>query len=198
MNRYIIYLLLLLQAMVACNSSPDPGDGSVPLVIKTMEGNIHLSVYPGKAPVSSKAFLELVDKGLYRDASFYRVMNIYNQPSDAYKAEFVQGGLWLKKGAREGIPMIPHETTAQTGIFHETGTISFARNEPGTASSEFFICVDDQPGLDYGGENNPDGQGYAAFGIVTRGMDVVRRIYEKPDTRQMLHNPVVILDIDRE
>ena len=198
MNRWFSFIWVLLSILIGCRSSPSTTDGSVPLVIKTMEGNIHISVYPGKAPVSSKAFLELVDKGLYRDASFYRVMNIYNQPSDAYKAEFVQGGLWLKKGGRKDIPMIPHETTAQTGILHETGTISFARNEPGTASSEFFICVDDQPGLDYGGENNPDGQGYAAFGKVTRGMDVVRRIYEKSDTRQMLYKPVVILDIERE
>lgn len=198
MNRFYMYLLMLVLTLPGCTSSTVSPDGSVPLVIKTMEGNIYISVYPEKAPVSSKAFLDLVDKGLYRDASFYRVMNIYNQPSDAYKAEFVQGGLWLKKDARKDIPMIPHETTAQTGILHETGTISFARNGPGTATAEFFICVDDQPGLDYGGENNPDGQGYAAFGKVTRGMDVVHRIYEKPDTRQMLHKPVVILNIERE
>ena len=73
-----------------------------------------------------------------------------------------------------------------------------ARLEPGSADSEFFICIDDQPGLDYGGENNPDGQGYAAFGKVIWGMDVVRRIYQKPDSEQYLDKPVLILDIKRE
>jgi peptidyl-prolyl cis-trans isomerase A (cyclophilin A) len=192
-----ILLLLIVQVWNSCQSPP-PSDDTVPVVIETMEGDIHVALYPKKAPKSVAAFLSLVDKGVYKDARFYRVMNMDNQPSNAPKAEFVQGGVWGNGKKIRGLPLIPHETTAQTGIRHESGTISFARLEPGSADSEFFICIDDQPGLDYGGDNNPDGQGYAAFGKVTRGMDVVRRIYQKPDSEQYLDKPVLILNIKRQ
>ena len=195
----LLQILFILETLllVSCQS-PRPNDGSLPVVIETMEGDIHLSLYPQKAPISVAAFLSLVDKGVYKDARFYRVMNMDNQPSNAPKAEFVQGGIWGNGKKIKGLPTIPHETTAQTGIKHESGTISLARLEPGSADSEFFICIDDQPGLDYGGENNPDGQGYAAFGKVIKGMDVVRRIYQKPDSEQYLDKPVLILNIKRE
>lgn len=193
------FFLVMISVLVlyACTSEK-PKDGSVPLIIKTLEGDIHIAIYPEKAPLSCKAFLDLVDKRVYKDASFYRVMNMDNQSSDAPKAEFVQGGIWANKNKSGKLPLIPHEPTNKTGILHKTGTISLARNEPGTADSEFFICLDDQPGLDFGGENNPDGQGYAAFGVVTRGMDIVRKIYSRPDTDQYLNKPVLILEIERE
>ena len=195
----LLQILCILEILLLAScQSPRPNDGSLPVVIETMEGDIHLSLYPQKAPKSVAAFLSLVDKGVYKDARFYRVMNMDNQPSNAPKAEFVQGGIWGNGKKIKGLPTIPHETTAQTGIKHESGTISLARLEPGSADSEFFICIDDQPGLDYGGENNPDGQGYAAFGKVIKGMDVVRRIYQKPDSEQYLDKPVLILNIKRE
>ena len=192
-----ILLVLLVTIVLACQS-PRPNDGSIPVVIETLEGDIHLVVYPQKAPKTVNAFLSLVDKDIYKDARFYRVMNMDNQPSNAPKAEFVQGGIWGNGKRLKGLPTIPHEPTSQTGIKHQAGTISLARIEPGSADTEFFICLDDQPGLDYGGENNPDGQGYAAFGKVTDGMDVVRRIYQRPDSEQYLDKPVLILNIKRE
>jgi len=73
--------------------------------------------------------------------------------------------------------------------------ISMARMEPGTASSEIFICVGDQPELDFGGKRNPDGQGFAAFGKVMKGMDVVRNIQSKPNKEQMLVTPVNIIEV---
>jgi peptidyl-prolyl cis-trans isomerase A (cyclophilin A) len=88
------------------------------------------------------------------------------------------------------LPPIAHETTTQTGILHKDGVISMARLEPGTATSEFFICVGDQPELDFGGKRNPDGQGFAAFGRVIKGMEVVRRIQQQPDKKQFL-DPVI-------
>ena len=72
-----------------------------------------------------------------------------------------------------------------------------ARNEPGTATSEFFICLEDEPGFDFGGQNNPDGAGYAAFGNVVEGMDVVERIYHQPEDQQQFTPPVTILNIER-
>ena len=72
-----------------------------------------------------------------------------------------------------------------------------ARNEPGSATSEFFICVEDEPGFDYGGQNNPDGAGYAAFGKVVEGMGTVNRIYGQPEDQQQFTPPVTILNIAR-
>lgn len=93
------------------------------------------------------------------------------------------------------MPPIKHETTAETGILHGDGVISMARAEPGTASSEFFICIGDQPELDYGGMRNPDGQGFAAFGKVIEGMDVVRKIQSLKDEGQMLKEKVDITSV---
>jgi peptidyl-prolyl cis-trans isomerase A (cyclophilin A) len=188
-------LLLVTTALFfACSS---PSNSKYPHVeIRTKFGEIEVELYPGKAPKSVAAFLANVDAGHYKDASFYRVLNMDNQPSNAPKAEVIQGGTWRKKD-KPGVPRIPHETTAQTGISHTDGTISFAREEPGTAGTEFFICVGDQKGFDYGGENNPDGQGYAAFGRVVRGMNVVRKIYAQPEEEQYFKPPLFIYDIVR-
>jgi peptidyl-prolyl cis-trans isomerase A (cyclophilin A) len=118
-----------------------------------------------------------------------------NQPKQEIKIEVIQGGL-KADGHPDSLTPIAHETTAQTGILHKDGTISMARNEPGTASSEFFICIHDQPELDFGGKRNPDGQGFAAFGRVTDGMDVVREIQSLPAKGQYLAKDVKILGVD--
>ncbi|MCJ7679342.1 MAG: peptidylprolyl isomerase, partial [Candidatus Aminicenantes bacterium] len=94
-------------------------------------------------------------------------------------------------------PPIGHETTETTGVKHEDGVISMARSEPGTASSEFFICINAQPELDFGGKRNPDGQGFAAFGRVIEGMDIVRKIQAVEAPRQYLETPIHILSIER-
>ena len=89
-------------------------------------------------------------------------------------------------------PVIAHEPTSVTGIRHLDGVVSMARSEPGSASTEFFICIGDQPALDFGGNRNPDGQGFAAFGKVIKGMEVVRSIQIMRDTGQYLTDPVKI------
>ncbi|MGB8192665.1 MAG: peptidylprolyl isomerase [Chitinophagaceae bacterium] len=179
---------------MAC-SSPEYKNPHVE--IRTSHGDIEVELYPDKAPKSVAAFLSYVDAGLYKDGSFYRVLNMDNQPSNAPKAEVVQGGIWRKKDKPENIPGIPHESTKQTGIFHKTGVLSFARLEPGSARTEFFICIEDQPGFDHGGDNNPDGQGYAAFGRVFNGLDIVRKIYSQPENEQYFNKPVAIYNIVR-
>ena len=95
------------------------------------------------------------------------------------------------------LPPIEHETTIKTGILHKNGVISMARLKPGSASSEFFVCVGDQPELDFGGKRNPDGQGFSAFGKVVNGMDVVTKIHQQPADGQMLDPQIKILDIVR-
>jgi peptidyl-prolyl cis-trans isomerase A (cyclophilin A) len=115
-----------------------------------------------------------------------------NQPDNDIKIEVIQGGPG-RQGRERQLPPIEHETTEATGIKHLDGVISMARNRPGSATSEFFICIGDQPSLDFGGMRNRDGQGFAAFGRVIKGMDVVREIQQlEPDGGQYLEEPVPI------
>jgi len=166
------------------------------VALQTGQGEIVLEIFVREAPVTAANFLRYVDEGRFAGASFYRVVRMDNQPGNAVKIEVIQGGLGFDDGPRP-FPPIPHETTRQTGIRHLDGTLSMARDKPGSASSEFFICVGDQPELDFGGRRNPDGQGFAAFGRVVAGLDVVRRIQRLPANGQMLTEPVVILSVRR-
>jgi peptidyl-prolyl cis-trans isomerase A (cyclophilin A) len=119
-----------------------------------------------------------------------------NQPDNDVKIEVIQGGLgWIESDLRVG--PIEHETTRMTGLLHVDGALSMARSEPGSATSEFFICVGRQSELDFGGRRNPDGQGFAVFGFVVEGMDVVRAIHRRPEKDQLLEPPVAIEKIRR-
>lgn len=188
-------LLVIIISFAACKG---PSYKHPRVLIHTELGDIIVEVYPDKAPKTAAAFLAYADSGFYKNSNFYRVLTDENQPSNAPKAELIQGGIWktnYKKAA--GLPGTPHETTQQTGILHKNGIISMARQTPGTATTEFFICVGDQPGFDYGGDNNPDKQGYAAFGKVIEGMEVVRSIYKRREDNQAFDPPIVIMQIKR-
>lgn len=192
--RRSLFVFSLIFFFFACNT---PGNHPH-IEIKTELGNIEVELYTDKAPKTTAAFLKNIDEGLYQRCSFYRVLNADNQPSDAPKAELIQGGIWKTGYSKVSkLPMIPHESTKQTGILHTNGTISLARLEPGTGRSEFFICVGDQHGFDFGGENNPDGQGYAAFGKVVKGMNIVNKIYNQNEENQAFDPPIVIMNIVR-
>lgn len=165
--------------------------------IHTELGDIVVEIDCDRAPVTATNFLRYVDENRYRDATFYRVVRMDNQPGDAVKIEVIQGG--LGKGAhKDKLPPIKQETTRETGFLHKDGVISMARQEPNSAHSEFFICIGDQPELDFGGMRNPDGQGFAAFGQVKSGMGVVRRIQQLPGDGQWLKKPVLIQSIKRD
>lgn len=185
--------LLILLAFFSCKQS----NPTTPHIrIETEKGDIELELYPLKAPKTVAAFLSYIDSGYYNNSNFYRVLNDENQPSNAPKTELIQGGIWKSKNKiAASLPGIPHETTKQTGILHTDGVISLARLAPGTAGAEFFICIGKQPGLDYGGENIEDKQGYATFGIVVKGMDVVRKIYRQSENDQYFDPPVAIYNI---
>ena len=166
--------------------------------IETNFGDILVELYPAKAPKSVAAFLSYVDSGYYKNSSFYRVLKAEDQPSSAPKTDLIQGGMWQTNYKKQlTIPGIAHETTLQTGLLHKDGTISLARAAPGTASTEFFICIGNQPAYDYGGTANPDKQGFAAFGRVIKGMDVVRQIHQQPDNETNFTPPVKIKNIVR-
>ncbi len=173
-------LFVIFVCLIAACASPKYKNPHV--IITTKFGDIEVELYPEQAPKTVAAFLSYIDSGYYNNATFYRVLRDDEQPSDAPKAELIQGGIWqtnYKLAAT--IPGITHESTNQTKILHTDGTISLARAAPGTANTEFFICVGDQPGFNYGGANNADGQGYAAFGKVIKGMSVVKNIYNAPE-----------------
>ena len=173
------------------------GSGQNPhVLIQTELGDIEVEVCVDKAPITANNFLKYVDEGLFDDGSFYRVVRMDNQPNDDIKIEVVQGGIGQRRGVKR-FPPIEHETTETTGVLHKDGIISMARSQPGTASSEFFICVNDQPHLDFGGLRNPDGQGFAAFGIVVNGMDVIKKIQDQPGERQYLETPIKVYKIVR-
>lgn len=164
--------------------------------MSTELGDIVIEVYIDKAPITASNFLRYVDENRFKKAHFYRVVTRNNQPNNDIKIEVIQGGIGFVESASRLQPII-HETTDKTGILHRDGIISMARAEPGTASSEFFICIGDQPELDFEGRRNPDGQGFAAFGQVIKGMDVVREVQQQPAEEQMLISPIKISKVSR-
>jgi predicted dienelactone hydrolase len=187
--------------------SDHPEDRTVGVVLETSFGEIELALYPERAPISVANFLAYVDGGHYNGASLYRA----TQNSNGAGIGVIQGGLWGDlmglsieelQQVEPPLPPIAHETTDQTGILNERGTIAFARLAPGTAAGEFFFNISDNPGLDTGATSrNPDGQGYATFGRVLRGIRVLEQIQALPTDAptdlevvkgQLLTNPVVI------
>lgn len=185
-------LLALGLGSGGCRTSPPPAEDSVRVVVETEMGAFELEVYVDRAPVTAANFLRYVDGGSYDDGTFFRTVHADNQPEDSIRIAVVQGGR-NPESEVESFPPIPLERTSETGILHEDATVSMARGGPDTATQSFFICIGDQPSLDFGGMRNPDGQGFAAFGRVVAGMDVVRTIHQSPYAAQQLTPPVRIV-----
>ncbi len=194
MVRTLPWLLLGTLASVS------PGQGSAAqdlprVVIQTSLGGMEVEVDTVRAPLTSRNFLRYVDQGSYRGGRFHRTVRLDNQPENRVRIEVIQGGLDSLRV--KDFPPIELERTTETGLSHRDGTISMARDGPDTATSDFFICIGDQPELDLGGKRNPDGQGFAAFGKVVRGMDVVRQIQTARAQGQRLTPPIEIVAITR-
>ncbi len=179
---------------------------AVTVVLETQLGVIEIEVDVDRAPVSSGSFLAHIDAGLIAEGGFYRTVYPEND-NGSPKISVIQGGILP---GTNGLEPVEHETTSQTGILHGNGVISLARGAVGTGSgAAFFICVGDQPALDMGGGRavSGDGQGFAAFGKVVSGMDVVLEIHRaKPASGagdaylagQILDPPVRILKAYRK
>ena len=129
-----------------------------------------------------------MDAGHYDGGTFHRTVKMDNQPESTIKIEVIQAGVNAKV-AKSGFPAIPLERTSVTGLKHVDGAVSMARGTADSATSGWFICINDQPSLDFGGQRNPDGQGFAAFGRVVSGMDVVRKIQQAPSSSDRKTNP---------
>jgi peptidyl-prolyl cis-trans isomerase A (cyclophilin A) len=187
------FLILLFLVFTITNSSAQKKEICI---IKTSLGDIKVELYPKKAPITVANFLKYVDAHLYDNTTFFRSVTLNNQPKDSVKIEVIQGG---EVDSTKVFAAITLERTSTTGVFHKNGTISMARDKPDSATCSFFICINDQPSLDFGGKRNKDGQGFAAFGKVTEGMDIVRKIQQlAPNNEQYFKPPVLILSISRK
>jgi peptidyl-prolyl cis-trans isomerase A (cyclophilin A) len=177
-----------------------PGDEKpkpVRVLIQTDAGDIEVELDAAKAPNTAANFLKYVDGKFYHGGRFHRTVTPDNQPDNKVKIEVIQAGINPDKAKDEFKP-IKLERTKDTGLKHKDGTTSMARDGPDTATSDFFICVGDQPELDFGGKRNPDGQGFAAFGRVVKGMDVVKKIQKSAADGQTLKPPVKITKVSRQ
>lgn len=169
--------------------------GEILVRLGTPLGTIDLAIDTKRAPITSANFLKYVDGGFYDGGRFHRATRADNYTPvlpNRPLLEVIQAGIDPAR-RKEGFGPIPLERTSVTGLKHVVGTVSMARTPAAdSATSDFFICLNDQPSLDFGGLRFDDGQGAAAFGRVVAGMDVVRKIQQQPTEKQALTPPVPI------
>lgn len=194
MKAWIAALVLIGAFAPEQAASPVPPAAASPPVrvrLETALGGIEIEVDAARAPVTAANFLRYVERGDYDGGRFHRTVRDGNQPGKVVLIDVVQAGRG-PVSPRPELPAIPLERTSVTGFRHVDGAVSMARDGPDSATSDFFICIGDQPELDFGGRRNPDGQGFAVFGRVVAGMDVVRLIHGAPADGQSLTPPVAI------
>ncbi|WP_162416182.1 peptidylprolyl isomerase [Cyclobacterium roseum] len=187
MNKSVCFIFLLYfsyfhgiaQSALTCRISTELG----PIVVE---------LYPDKAPETVANFLQYLANDAYDGSTFFRVCTPGNEADRTIQIQVIQGG---NVPEDQLLPPIPIETTRSTGILHKNGVLSMARLDPNSAQSSFFICIGDQPELDYGGKRHPDGQGFAAFGKVLEGMDIVKQIQGMENKDQYLLKPILIQHI---
>lgn len=189
----IIAVCILLFAVPSSRAQTPP---PVRVLFETQLGPITIEVDAARAPITTANFLRYVDAGFYNGGVFHRTVRLGNQPNNKVKIEVIQAGTNPARKKDDFAP-IPLERTSKTRLAHTDGCVSMARDTPDTATSDFFICIGDQPALDFGGARNPDGQGFAVFGRVVKGMDVVRKIQAAPADAQKLTPPIKILSAKR-
>jgi peptidyl-prolyl cis-trans isomerase A (cyclophilin A) len=191
--------LAVVAVWTCATTMPQPAESAAVRVDTTL-GAFTIVVEPSAAPRTVANFLAYVDGGFYEKGRFHRatradnyIVSLPNRPL----LEVVQAGIDPAKKPN-AFPPIPLERTSVTGLKHVVGTVSMARGAGAdTATSDFFILLNDQPSLDYGGKRFDDEQGAAAFGRVVSGMDVVRKIQEQPTKGQSLEPPITIISAKR-
>jgi peptidyl-prolyl cis-trans isomerase A (cyclophilin A) len=190
MNQLLVAILMLAVLTVQDAGKP------VRVLIDTAAGEIEAEIDTVRAPITAANFLKYVDAGHFDGGRFFRTVRPDNQVEKPVKIAVIQASA-ARERRESFFPPIPLERTNVTGIAHKDGTLSMARSAPDSARDSFSICVGDQPSLDFGGARNPDGQGFAAFGQVVRGMDVVRKIQMSTAEGETLTPPVTIVRIRR-
>lgn len=182
----------LRAALLLALALPAAADDAPRVLLETPLGEIEIAVNAARAPLTARNFLRYVADGHYDGGRFHRTVTPENQPDRKVKIDVIQAGVAPAR-ENDGFAPIPLERTRDTGLRHVDGAVSMARDTPDSATSDFFVCVGDQPSLDFGGARNSDGQGFAAFGRVVRGMEVVREVWRSPAKGQALAPPVPIL-----
>ncbi|HET9510477.1 MAG TPA: peptidylprolyl isomerase [Sphingomonas sp.] len=188
-----LILSALLQVAPVATPTPPPAPATVKVVMTTTAGPITLALEKDRAPVTTANFLRYVDARRLDGITFYRSMKL------PWNAGLIQAG---QRDMAKRYPGIAHEPTSKTGLTHTDGAISMARLAPGTATADFSIVVGDMTGLDA----KPDDPGFAVFGRVVEGMDVVKTIWNSPRSPtkgegvmkgEMLEPPVKVLTVRR-
>jgi len=202
LSNWVLVLLIagvgaaLAGAMQSCAAPADDGRAAHPRVLISTElGDIIAEIHLDKAPITAANHLRYVDAGLFDGATFFRVVTRENSfPNQDVPIEVVQ---CCQVAPADRFPPIDHETTEATGLKHLDGALSMARIRPGSAAASFSITIGEQPEMDFGGRRNADGEGFAVFGYVVSGMDVVRQIHQQPRDGQTLAPPVRVISIRR-
>jgi peptidyl-prolyl cis-trans isomerase A (cyclophilin A) len=194
---------LMTAVLVAVMASQTPERRQTTVVVfETDKGTIEVEVDAGRAPITAANFLRYVDAGFFDGGTVNRAVRPDNTVRHDIEIQVIQFQVDAARERAE-FPPIPLERTSVTGLKHVDGTISMARGGPDTATGSFSIVIGDQPSMDFGGRRNPDGQGFAAFGRVVRGMDVVKAIQASPTGRtgpygsESLSPPIKILKASR-
>ena len=204
MTRQHAVMVALLTGVVTFGAVAAAQTETVRVRVQTELGDIVLEVDRARAPATAANFLRHVDAGHFDGGEWHRTVKMDNQPESTIKIEVIQAGVNPDR-AKEGFAAIALERTNKSGLLHKDGVVSMARGGPDSATSGWFICINDQPSLDFGGMRNPDGQGFGAFGRVVSGMDVVRKIQAAPSSAtrttnadaQRLTPPIKILKVAR-
>lgn len=181
----------------SCASFIGAQSGMVHIVIETRVGVIEADLDSARAPITVANFLKYVDAKRYDGGRFHRTVTLDNQADTVARIEVIQGGTARVPGAQRW-PAIELERTTVTTITHGDGVLSMARGGPNTATSDFFITIGPQHELDFGGKRNSDGQGFAAFGRITKGGDIVRTIHKSSAKLQNLDPPIDIVSMRRK
>lgn len=172
-------------------------DKSVPRVsVETDFGSLVVALYPERAPASCHYLLSLVDRGVFDPCSIFRIVTDANHAmANVPPVHALQLG---HPCSNPDTPVIiPHEHTKLTGLQHHRGVVSLPRWRPGATYESFFICYDDAPSLDFGGIRTLDGQGFAAFGELVAGWDVIDQIVQQSEAKEYLEYPLQVMRIRR-
>lgn len=199
-SRILAAALLVAMSVPAATQTASPAPATsdeVPVAIDTSAGRIVVALDTARAPITAANFLHYVDTHRYDGEPFYRAMR---QPGGKEGDGLIQGG--IRSSSLKLFPPITHEPTSETGLHNVAGAISMANAGPGTARADFFILASDMPALDA----TADDPGFAVFGHVVEGMDVVKKILASPVSPdkgdgamkgQMLDPPVKIIKVAR-
>ena len=204
MTRQHAVMVALLTGVVTFGAVAAAQTATVRVRVQTELGDIVIEVDQAKAPATAANFLRYVDAGHFDGGEWHRTVKMDNQPESTIKIEVIQAGVNPDR-TKDGFPAVALERSNKSGLLHKDGVVSMARGGPDSATSGWFICINDQPSLDFGGMRNPDGQGFGAFGRVVSGMDVVRRIQAAPSSAtrttnteaQRLTPPIKVLKVAR-